>query len=382
MFLSSSGPQKIKLTAFGPTGDGKSQFLSMLCGRPAFPVGHRGCSQTQMSHALEHQINKQHFWLIDQPGVSSLGYMEQGHLDRIRNSLEREGSINAICLCIRASRNRVDASFQTSLRHLRNMFAKPEIYPHLCLIITHTDSQQKKTQFLNNMLPELNALIDQLFENQRRDHGDLPIFFFDSAINPDRATKAEKERFLAHVATLSAISTSDINRFDARYKLVTEEIIEETSPGGQRRHMITIVRKGTQDTSEEGEWMPVTIHQKKKQLKQECWEEDEFGNPIISYRQLGPVGEPWETVDDSGIRIFKKVFKTRRTFLGGVQERHKNFDRKGKCIETSDWIMIVENKFKISSLVEPLIKLAPVVYRYFARSGQGGASTTPAIGQI
>ncbi|KAK2954923.1 hypothetical protein BLNAU_10062 [Blattamonas nauphoetae] len=351
MSISSSRPQKIKLTAFGPTGDGKSQFLSMLYGQEVFAIGHTGESRTIRSSRVDCKINDQHLRLIDQPGISTLGQMEQGHLDTMHLSLKREGSIYAICLCIRASRNRVDFAIQTTLRYLRNMFAKPDIYQHLCLIITHTDKQLKKTQFLNRMLPIMNKEIDELFENQRSEHGELPIFFFDSAIIPDRATKAEKERFLAHVATLSAISTSDINRFDARYKLVTEEIIEETRPGSPRRHMITIVRNGIQENSEEGDMMPVTIHQKKKQLKQECWEEDKNGDPVTSFRMLGPVDAPWETVDDSHIRIFRKEFSTKTNFLGGILQRQKSFDKNGNCIETSDWVQIKNNTESVGGII-------------------------------
>ncbi|KAK2944162.1 hypothetical protein BLNAU_20909 [Blattamonas nauphoetae] len=361
MSISSSRPQKIKLTAFGPTGDGKSQFLSMLYGQEVFAIGHTGESRTIRSSRVDCVINNQHLRLIDQPGISTLGQMEQGHLDTMHLSLKREGSINAICLCIRASRNRVDFAIQTTLRYLRNI------------------KQLKKTQFLNRMLPIMNKEIDELFENQRSDHGDLPIFVFDTSINPNSTTKAEKERFLAHVATLSAISTSDINRFDARYKLVTEEIIEETRPGTPRRHMITIVRNGIQEDPESEEMMPVTIHQKKKQLKQECWEEDKNGDPVTSFRMLGPVDEPWETVDDNHIRVFKKEFSTKTNFLGGILQRQKSFDRNGKCIETSDWTQIKNNTESVGGVIGNILTGIGVAVAAVLHFRDGGRASSASL---
>ncbi|KAK2945928.1 hypothetical protein BLNAU_19145 [Blattamonas nauphoetae] len=337
-----STPQTITVTALGPALHGKSQFLSMLFGQEVFTVGHTGFPHSQQSHALERQINWHRFRLVDQSGFSERGQDEQRHLDTICQSLRNERSMNVICLCVRIDGVRVGENIHAALRHIRNMFATPDIYPHMCLVLTFTQTPQMKSRFLNKILPTVNKHIEELFDDQRKVHGDLPIFFVDSAINLDRRTLKEKERFLAHVSKLSAFPTSNINRLDGRLKLVTEEIVTETTPGRPRPFMVTVIRDGIQMDPECGELMPTTIHQNVRRLRLELWHPDEYGR-TTSFRTIGPVGEPWETVDDSCIRVFKKEVTTRRTITGATQLRQRNFDRNGKCIEASPWIQIKEN---------------------------------------
>ncbi|KAK2945930.1 hypothetical protein BLNAU_19147 [Blattamonas nauphoetae] len=327
----------VKVTVLGPSGDGKSQFLSMLFGSLIFSVEKSGFSCTQLSAGVPLTYNKRSMRLIDQPSFYVLEEDEQGHLDSICYSLKQEQYINAICLVFRVTRDRVDLAIQKTFRNVRNLFATPDIYKHLCLVITHTDTPQKKTTFLNNMLPAINVEIDELFGNSEKTIPKLPIFFVDSAINPNPTTLKEKERFLAHVSKLGAIPTTSINPLDARYNLVTEEIVEDTRPGTPRPHMITIVRNGIQEKPECGESMPVTIHQNVRRLRFESLTPDENGN-TTSYRILGPVGEPWPTEDDSHVRVFKKQFFTKTTVFGAKKYMQKNFNKKGKCIEKTPWL--------------------------------------------
>ncbi|KAK2945929.1 hypothetical protein BLNAU_19146 [Blattamonas nauphoetae] len=329
----------VKVTLLGPSGDGRSQFATMLLGKLVFVVSDGPNSQTEISDGLDFKVGNIPIRVIDQPGFGSLSQDIQKYLNTITSSLQQEQYLNAICLCISANRNKVGDDIQTTLRNVHNMWATPDIYKHLCLVITHTDTPQKKTTFLNNMLPAINVEIDKLFGNSEKTIPKLPIFFVDSAINPDSRTLAEKNRFLAHVMTLSAISTSNINRLDANYKLVTEEIVDEPSPGQPQPFMVTIIRNGLQMDPECGEPMTVTIHQNVKRLRLELSRPDRFGG-LISYRTLGPVGEPWPTVDDSKVRVFKKVFTTRRTILGATEQMQENFDRNGTCIEISPWKQI------------------------------------------
>ncbi|KAK2956408.1 hypothetical protein BLNAU_8631 [Blattamonas nauphoetae] len=346
-----SKSEKRKLAAFGPTGEGKSKFLSMLYGAEVFTVGHGGNSETDLSVGLDCRIDEKKYRLIDTPGVADQTRHEQNHLDNIYHSLKNERYINAICVCIRVDIARVENSIQTTLRHLRNMFATPDIYKNLCLVFTRVEKQQQIDDFRTNKLEALNELIDRLFKDQRNKHGDIKMFWVDSAVKPDSTTMAEMKRLLAHVETLDAIPTTNINRLDAIYDLVTEEIIDEKSPGQPRPFMVTRVRDGLQEDPEPGELMPVTIHQWVRRLRQELKNDDESEQTIVSYQELGKIDEPWETVDDSNVRIFKKEFMTKKTFLGGTLQMQRNFDRNGSCIEHSPWKMIKDNTESLGSLV-------------------------------
>ncbi|KAK2942831.1 hypothetical protein BLNAU_22249 [Blattamonas nauphoetae] len=216
----------------GGSGAGKTTFC-IKCGAPAsFRCGvHRLRPITDAPQSAQLIRNGHPFEIIDTQGTSITVTEDRAALEQTTHFLEKVPGVNLICYVVKITDNRATEAMRNTLRYIRNMFGRADVWSHMCVVVTHSERQSAIFSdyheiFLTEFKRGLEDLIDAEFENERTDP--IRLFFVDSKVGQmDPETESELDQLVEFAASLNPMPTTSLTVPDPLIRKVTH--YEETN---------------------------------------------------------------------------------------------------------------------------------------------------------